>query len=146
MPKSIHRQRKTSAVFMITWLPKYEIGITKIDFEHKIFLSLIQDFATKIDEKPDQQILKKRVLEIKKYAEFHFFSEENFMEEIGYPELEIHRNFHNDLLRELEMHINALGSENYKIKDFLDFVIEWFIAHTTQEDIRIAKFMRDEPF
>lgn len=129
---------------MISWQSKYEIGIVKIDFEHKTFLSLIVDFSKQIEENSREELLINRIKEIKKHAEFHFFCEENLMREIGYPDLSNHHVFHQELLKEIDSQLSRIEKGSITPKSFLDFVLEWFAGHTTQEDIRIAKFLKKD--
>ncbi len=125
----------------VTWQPKYEIGVEKIDFEHKIFLTLIHEFEQQIQSFPDPDLLLHRMEEIRKYAEFHFLSEENVMMESHFSEFEIHRGFHQTLLQELNAKIHSVQSKAMKPESLVEFIFEWFVVHTTQEDQRIAKHL-----
>lgn len=126
---------------MITWKAKYEIGVEKIDNEHKVFLSLIHDFDEQAKKNPNIKLLVNRAKEFKMYAEFHFFSEENLMSECNYSELPEHRQMHQKLVNDLTSLIAKLEVESVKPSEFSIFVLEWFVGHTTQEDLRIAKFI-----
>ncbi|MCU7815706.1 MAG: hypothetical protein KZQ89_13855 [Candidatus Thiodiazotropha sp. (ex Lucinoma kastoroae)] len=73
-------------MIQLQWNRKFEAGHERIDFEHKIFLGLIRD----VSQAPQQGIQKERILrhlnEVKKYAVFHFTSEENIMFDETYPD------------------------------------------------------------
>jgi len=129
---------------MISWKSKYEIGIEKIDFEHKTFLSLIVDFKKQIESPSLESYIVNRAKEILKYAEFHFLSEENLMNEISFPQRVEHHYLHQKLLEDLTFNIESLVLKIMAPEQFLDFLLNWFVAHTTQEDLRIAKFIKNE--
>lgn len=123
----------------ILWKKSYSVGIDRIDMEHKIFLELIKNFQEETFEDDDEERVVSLILEIEKYAEFHFLSEENFMKKIGYPKLEQHKNLHFNLLEKL----NIVKHSKIATADFLVFAVDWFVHHTTNEDRLIAKFCED---
>ncbi|MGQ1786274.1 MULTISPECIES: hemerythrin domain-containing protein [unclassified Saccharicrinis] len=118
------------------WKDGYSIGIEQIDMEHKIFLDLIRNLKNEIDDGIDDDRLLDLILEIEKYAEFHFISEENFMKKIKFPQFEYHRDLHYNLLEKL----NVVKHRKVNPGDFLKFVIEWFITHTSKEDKALEIF------
>lgn len=132
-------------MFNVHWDNKYEIGHERIDFEHKIFLGLIQDIADEVSTHRDLARIQRLQREVVKYAEFHFLSEENIMEEVGYPELEFHRKLHLDLMSSIAnfAHDLAVGKASYE--DFVSFLFEWFALHTSNEDKKIAAFIAQQP-
>lgn len=124
---------------IITWDVKYSVGIERIDLEHKIFLDLIKNFQKEVFENVSDERLFRLILEIEKYAEFHFISEENFMKLINYPKLEQHINLHFDLLEKL----NVAKHSNVNKNDFLNFTVAWFVNHTIQEDKQIYNYCKE---
>lgn len=119
------------------WNYDFETGIKRIDFEHQVFLELINSFKMAVDKNQSKQELDSIISELEKYAEFHFISEENFMRRINYPEYKDHQSKHFDLLE--EFNIAKHGGTDY-IK-FMDFVYAWFTHHTIGEDKKIKKFV-----
>jgi hemerythrin len=124
----------------INWSSSYNIGIERIDFEHRIFLELVNSLKKALDNSYTKIQLHRILLEIEKYAEFHFISEENFMMRIEYPDFKQHQILHFELLEQFNLaKYDKLGFEN-----FYEFIKEWFINHTVAEDIKIRKFIVDE--
>ena len=124
------------------WDNKFEIGIERIDFEHRIFLDLIITFHELIiDRTYDKNKASRLLKEIHKYADFHFTSEENIMIDIAYPELESHREAHQQLLMKLKDQILDLENGHSQASDFFDFIFNWFAIHTTTEDKKIATYI-----
>jgi hemerythrin len=123
----------------LVWKSKYKIDVARIDIEHKLFLRLINSFKMALNKGRSKDTLMRIIDEIEKYASFHFTSEENLMVAINYPEYEEHRWRHQDLLDTLKIKKQSLTS----FKNFHLFLVEWFIEHTTVEDIRIKQFVDD---
>lgn len=128
----------------ISWDSKFEVGHQRIDFEHRIFLDLINSYRDKLETHAKNDALIRILNEIAKYAAFHFVSEENIMEECGYPEQARHARLHQALLAELdckvkEMHTTPIpGIESVK---FYAFLVDWFVNHTIQEDKKLADYI-----
>lgn len=125
----------------VQWDKKFDIGNEKIDSEHKIFFGLIQDYTNEVSSSRSVARIRRILNELKKYAEFHFISEQNLMIEINYPALLHHINLHSALLFRLEdfYHDLAVGEVTYE--SFALFLFEWFTLHTTIEDKKIAEFI-----
>lgn len=122
-----------------SWNSKFETGIKRIDFEHEVFLDLINCLKFAIENKIDDEQINGLIMEIEKYAEFHFVSEENFMKRIKYPHLEEHRSIHLDLLEDFNIAKHKVKNHNELIK----FLYDWFINHTIAEDGRIKDFIEE---
>jgi hemerythrin-like metal-binding protein len=129
-----------TAAKAIDWDARYEIGIARIDFEHRIFADLINDLAQRITEQKDRLAITRTLREVMKYADFHFLSEENLMEESGYPGFRTHKELHRELQRMLNDKAIALAAGHDSPAELLKFLVDWFLDHTAQEDRRIALY------
>lgn len=124
----------------IVWNEKYEIGVQRIDFEHRIFADLINNLADKIAAGKDMLSLTRTLREVVKYADFHFISEENIMTEIGYPGIKEHTALHRQLQQTLNERAQVLAAGDETPADLLNFLVEWFLDHTVREDSRISLY------
>lgn len=122
------------------WDKKYEVGHTRIDFEHQIFLDLIKavDRARELSRGHQRRML----AEVEKYAEFHFLSEENMMIDTGFPERAYHIQEHNQLLAIFKNKIYEFEHEELKLDEMLGFLLQWFALHTSQVDKKLADHLR----
>jgi len=59
----------------IQWHNELNVGHDRIDFEHKMFLALIKNIAIAINQDKSNEHLTRLMMELQRYAEFHFFSE-----------------------------------------------------------------------
>ncbi|RKZ33791.1 MAG: hemerythrin [Gammaproteobacteria bacterium] len=125
----------------VIWDKKYEVGHKRIDFEHRIFVDLIRSIA-EADERGDSKERISRLLtELKKYAEFHFCSEENVMIDVAFPDLEMHKQEHVRLLAQLSDKVHGFTNDDNKLDDVVEFIFSWFALHTTQKDKEIARYI-----
>lgn len=128
--------------FDIHWDDKFKTGHPSIDFQHRVFFDLLQNFAAEVKQGSNPTALRRLAIELYKFADFHFFSEENIMLKIGYPEFAHHHDLHQALLHELRSYIEALAVEAPRGEDMLDFLTKWFVSHTASEDLKLAVYVR----
>jgi hemerythrin len=126
----------------INWEPGYELGIEDIDFQHHFFLNLINRLADELRMTTSQNRRSALIAELNAYARFHFISEENMMARAGYPDLEAHRKHHLDLISQLNSReaLLQLEQSEQSAEQVIDFLVSWFVNHTTGEDRLFADF------
>jgi hemerythrin len=129
-------------MFRAEWKPAYETGHQRIDFEHRIFLDLIIQIEAELTADAPVEKIGRRLTELYKYADFHFYSEESIMIDLSFPGIEEHRKIHTALLEELSRFILSMSIDLIRQNDLIGFLVQWFSNHTTREDIKIADFTR----
>jgi hemerythrin len=127
----------------IQWSTQFELGHERIDAEHRIFLRLVNEFATRVDQGSGTDMLARTLNEIRKYAEFHFVSEENIMQELDYPRLDEHRGLHSRLLEALDGWMRDMSSGAIRPQEVQQALVDWFAAHTSQEDQKLVAHIRN---
>jgi hemerythrin len=123
------------SVYTLNWKEEYATGVEEIDLQHRYFMGLINRLSTELDGCVDESYRKKLLNELVKYASFHFVSEENLMIKFAYPDIERHRKLHLDLIDKLSWQVQ---SKSYEV--LFEFLVDWFIRHTTEEDKHIGEF------
>ncbi|MDM8556058.1 bacteriohemerythrin [Desulfococcaceae bacterium HSG7] len=123
----------------IEWQKNYEVGNLEIDSEHKVFVRTIQKIQDAVESGTNEKYLARLVTELLKYAEFHFYSEENVMLAIDYSSILDHKYEHEKLLMELRNLIFTFQLAKQGMNELLEFIILWFGNHTTKEDKKLAQ-------
>lgn len=95
-----------------------------------------------IKTRQPEQTLRWIIVELKKFTEFHFVSEENLMHEIGYPGVGEHALIHTDLLVQLDMMLAKISHHREFPEDLLYFLNKWLVQHLAQEDMKIVDYLR----
>lgn len=122
----------------IKWDYKFEVGHPRIDNEHRVFVDLIRAVSCEAETHCGKDKGMRLLLEVRKYAEFHFVSEENIMLDAGYPDYEAHRDEHAWLLRRLEDEFHRYYSDRVGLDTLANFMFEWFAMHTTVSDKKLV--------
>lgn len=131
----------------LEWDPSYLVDYADIDLQHQYFFNLIAriDKAREADDlQASAPYLMDLFAELYLYARFHFRSEENMMRKADYPGIDVHQEHHNQLMKELHEKERAL-SVNFsheRLEATLQFLVDWFVHHTTREDRELATFLR----
>jgi hemerythrin len=121
------------------WVPEFEIGNENVDLQHRYFLDLIARIGKNLIETSDADYKRKLIIELQKYAEFHFVSEENIAASIGLSGVKDHHQLHIQLLEDLNKYAVNLDSGLKTIDEFLEFITDWFLVHTQHEDRNFFK-------
>lgn len=132
---------QTDAQFV--WQEEFEIGVEKIDKEHKRLFQIINKlFAFKEEDKNSQWACQEGVKFFKTHAVQHFEDEEAYMASIGYDGLEkhrqIHQSFRENTLPALERELNENDYAPDAVDHFLGVCAGWLIGHTLTEDLSIT--------
>lgn len=128
--------------------PKYSIGIPEMDAQHAYWIELIERFrAAAADHLLDRRAFDaayEALEHLLAYTKEHFASEEKFIAERGFPDLEPHCQRH----RELEADVARLLDEIRQHKTHttplkLNLLITiWLMEHIMSEDKQYARFLR----
>ena len=121
------------------WVPEFEIGNEYVDLQHRYFLDLIMRIVKNFKETGDAYYKRRLMVELQKYAEFHFVSEENIAVSIGLSGVEDHHKIHIQVLDDLNHYAKNLDSGLKTIDEFIEFITDWFLVHTQHEDRKLFK-------
>lgn len=122
----------------IRWEKNLELGNALIDTQHRMLVLLCRKLDIAIKTKQSEQTIRWVMLELKKFTEFHFISEENLMHEIGFRGVDEHALIHTDLLMQLEMMLTKISHHKEFPEDLLHMLNKWLLQHVIVEDMKIA--------
>lgn len=117
------------------WKEEYSVGVPLLDTQHKF---MFEQGRKLTHLKPEQT--KKLVVDLYRYILQHFTAEENHMKEIGFPQLDQHRAFHEHIVGQLtEMTTNFEVNERATLKLKL-FFFNWLVSHIQKQDKKYFNF------
>ena len=125
-------------------------GIEQIDNEHRELFTLINQSIKMVSETDDiNAIAKNLIAKLKDYASNHFKHEEEYMESIHDPELEMQKKEHAAFTKKIssfEIDTTSDESARTSLNELLEFLVRWLYRHILSSDIMIGKFEPDDPF
>ena len=120
------------------WQERYLIGHPRIDREHLLFFDIVTAFSEGCRQRLGRDALISLLEEVLLFAKFHFRSEENVMQALGFAGLEAHRALHEQLVQRLGRVIVGVKLGRYKPEEIDAFLVQWLVRHVTHEDARIT--------
>lgn len=124
---------------MFVWKAEYELGIEKIDNEHR----MIFDIANKGYELLKNEMYVDKfdrimdiIIELKEYAQFHFSAEEEYMASVGYKKLFTHKLQHDSFIEKVSnVNLKEIDHDQEKyMRDILDYIVTWIKEHILEKD------------
>lgn len=119
------------------WQSDYETGNEFVDLQHRYFLDLIKRVGENFKNTNDAVHQETLIIELKKYADFHFTSEENIATSCNLPGVSVHHQRHLELLEEFNHNAAELNKGSKTVDEFLEFLTDWLIGHTVYEDKKL---------
>jgi hemerythrin len=121
----------------------YSVQINEFDNDHKKLLQFINDLHTSMLKGQGKEKLSQILVELKAYTQYHFTAEEKQMAAAGYPDLEQHKKYHSDLIKQLSELIKDFeyGKREASIETFR-FLKEWLFNHIQVADKKYVPWLK----
>lgn len=128
---------------VIRWKDSYNLGITRIDEQHKKLVEILNTLYNAMAEKQTKEKLATIISELKSYTIFHFTSEENMLQSYGYPELPGHKKIHITFVDKIEEYRKrqAAGDTSLSV-ELVVFLKDWLIKHIQGTDQKYALHLK----
>ena len=123
----------------LSWSDTFAIGIEGIDRHHQELIGIRNKLVEccKLDDAPHSETFHNILADLFDYARRHFHAEEALMQSFNYPELDAHRNEHQEFIEKI-VDISIGVARDPGIHDkALDVLTEWLVTHLLQTDLRI---------
>lgn len=130
---------------LILWSSIFSIGVEQIDEQHRRMIAIANTLYEALTEHRGDATLGELFDELRDHIATHFASEEEYMERIGYPLLEVQRRQHQalaDRAHELaEAH--RLGQKRLS-PEVMHLLRDWVTEHLLSDDRKIGEFVREQ--
>ncbi|MBF0454864.1 MAG: hemerythrin family protein [Magnetococcales bacterium] len=131
----------------IRWNQQWSVGVDSLDDDHKKLIGIINQIIGLYASKSEERHLRSAISKLMKYTGTHLKNEEQFLESIGYPQIQQHKEVHLRLMYDvlaakaklLNSHYDGTSTE--ELKRFL--VDKWLVEHIQQGDQDYARFLRE---
>lgn len=123
------------------WNDKYSVNNAIIDDQHKRLLDILFKLERLVNRKKDASEMVALLSDMSDYAQQHFVSEERFMQSIGYPKLEAHKEEHSKYTLEvLKFTLSHLDDAPENPREVLNFLTHWWTDHILKVDMDYSKY------
>ncbi len=129
----------------IKWSENLNIGNANIDEQHQMLVNIVNHYIDAVNDEKEQEEVKNILLKLRDYTLQHFSAEEEFMQELGYPELEQHKKDHEKLTKMVkEYQEYAFSDHEVPKEEMIPFFKKWLLEHILQKDMDIARFAKQQ--
>ena len=124
-----------------SWKPEYSVRIAELDRQHQRMFRIVQELQRSIMAGNGQAVVEAAMERVVNYTIEHFATEENFMDECGFPGTAAHRVEHNVLTMEIsKLQKEHEAGKTDAVAKLLDFLQRWQVEHILKRDMEYAKF------
>ena len=117
------------------WTDEFGIGIQEIDAQHKELVDLLNQLHVAIQEHHGSATSRQILDKLADYTRTHFAVEESLMRVSNYPEFPAHKQFHEDLVGQVQALQDKLDSGQATITfELLHFLKVWLMRHINETD------------
>lgn len=132
-----------SANDLFQWSEAYNIGVQEVDEQHQVLVSLLNQLHEAIREHRGKAASREILDRLAEYTRTHFLLEESLMRLTHYPGFEVHKQQHEDLIKQVQDLQHKLDHENVAITfELLHFLKNWLTQHINDSDKRFGSFFQ----
>ena len=127
---------------IIAWSVSYSIGLEQIDEQHEHLFLLLNKLYDDFTNGTSAQALDTLIEELIDYATYHFANEEKQMQDIDFPELQIHKAEHAIFSRRIcEIERSYQDGGKHLTLELLAFLHNWLVTHILHSDMKFGRFI-----
>jgi hemerythrin-like metal-binding protein len=129
----------------ITWDDSYSVGNDAIDAQHKEWIAIYNRLDQTMLDGNIQDLAKVRedsLQAMRDYTNYHFRQEEEYMKEIGYPDIVAHKRLHTDFDDQLyNYHRMIRNGELVLNTELISIIKDWLLNHILKVDMKYRAFL-----
>jgi hemerythrin len=133
--------------YKFNWTIEMSVGEDHIDEQHKKILSQVNKILEAIALGRDYDVVDETISFFDQYIKDHFTYEEEYMREIGFPNIEKHiekhDNFRNTYKNLKERREHGISNEEL-ILEVETYIGNWWFKHIGQEDKEYYLFIKNK--
>jgi len=129
----------------IAWAPNLSVGVEHIDNQHKIWFEKANELFEAGKAQRAKEYIDTMIDFLDEYTKQHFKDEEEYMEKIGYPEIDAQKKAHASFVKDLaklKSDYNESGGNILVIINANKMVVNWLTNHITSMDKKIGDYVR----
>ena len=128
---------------LITWTEDYSVGYPEIDNQHKKLVDLINTLYSSFLDGEAEEIIKNIIIELIKYTDYHFKTEEKYFEKYNYSDAAEHITQHMAFVTKVTNFFNEyMRGSNTLTYDVTKFLRDWLLNHIKGSDKKYAEEYR----
>ena len=126
------------------WKDIYSLDNQKLDDEHRTLFKIAEEAFAVVEPELKHEKIKNILNKLYEYMKVHFSHEEEYMQEINYPQFEIHKEIHENIVNTINEFVKQLAtlSEDSFEKELAKLIDGTIVHHIVQEDKKIISWLK----
>lgn len=130
---------------LMPWGKKFILGMDEIDEQHRRLVSMVNQLHKAMKLKKGRQQLKEILGALAEYTVNHFKFEEKLFDEHGYPETDLHKKIHKNLVKQVTEFQSQLEQGKASLSmDLMGFLKDWLNNHILETDKKYVPFLLEK--
>lgn len=124
----------------IRWNDSFSVNVKEIDDQHRKFIEVLNTFLGSMGSK-DRSFIRRTLRELADYTQYHFSTEERYMDLFHYPEYARHKKEHEDFLGKVTRFQKEWENGKVTISfEIMKFLEDWTKDHILDSDRKFGPF------
>lgn len=130
---------------LIEWNQSLRVDIQQFDDQHRQLVAMVNRLHQAIKDGQGADLLDEILAGLLEYTQVHFTAEEALMEQYGYPDYQLHKQAHVDLVRQVEdIYTQFKNGKQLQPISIMQFLVNWLTSHIKGEDKKYTAFFQSK--
>lgn len=128
------------------WSERMSVGLAELDDDHKKLIAVINQLEADAGSASQLEGVRRALVTLRRYAEYHFGREQAVMAICNYPALESHIEEHHDFIEKIRGVSEAFEADPKKVakhvnEELVEFLKTWLTHHILIEDMAYKPYV-----
>ena len=129
---------------LLTWNHACSVGVKAMDHQHGILMDAMNELRLALVRGAGREQVGRLFEELIEFSRLHFASEEQLMEQAGFPGLAEHRRLHHSIQAQVLAAAHRLQhGDGVEMRPLLCFLRDWFIEHIEGVDRQYGPWLNE---
>jgi hemerythrin len=130
---------------LISWHSNYTVNVKEIDKQHQHLINIMNELHDSMKAGKGKEVLGTVLDELIKYTDFHFKYEEKLFDQYSFPETNLHKRQHTDLVEQVvSFKKNFDSGRKVLTMEVMDFLKSWLTGHIVGSDKNYSAFLNSK--
>ncbi len=130
---------------LVDWKDVYTVNISEVDTQHKKLVQLINELHDAVKMGKAKEIMGKVLNDLVDYTLYHFATEEKYFDAYDYPDSELHKKQHKELVEQVAaLQKKYESGERVITIEVMNFLRDWLHDHIVGSDKKFGPYLNSK--
>ena len=137
--------KKVEKMALVNWKETYAVNVVEIDNQHKKLIELINNLYDAMIAGKAKEVMSTILSGIVDYTVYHFATEEKYFDQYNYPESEVHKKEHSELVEQVAaLQKKHEAGERVLTIEVMNFLRDWLNDHIIGSDTKFGPYLNSK--